>query len=59
MFVIIQGKYINGITLVVDGGLWLSKPRLLQKETVKELSMMVERKSRSSQVGVPKSKSKL
>lgn len=53
------GKYINGITLVVDGGLWLSKPRLLQKETVKELSMMVERKSRSSQVGVPKSKSKL
>ena len=26
------GKYVNGTTMVVDGGLWLSKPRHLPKE---------------------------
>uniref|UniRef100_I3T5U2 2,4-dienoyl-CoA reductase [(3E)-enoyl-CoA-producing] n=1 Tax=Lotus japonicus TaxID=34305 RepID=I3T5U2_LOTJA len=29
------GKYINGDTLIVDGGLWLSRPRHLPKEAVK------------------------
>lgn len=50
------GKYINGTTLTVDGGLWLSKPRHLSKEAVKQLSRAVERRSRKILVGVPKSK---
>ncbi|KAK9267848.1 hypothetical protein L1049_010284 [Liquidambar formosana] len=50
------GKYINGTTMVVDGGLWLSKPRHLPKEAVKQLSRAVERRSRDAPVGVPKSK---
>ncbi|TXG48324.1 hypothetical protein EZV62_027618 [Acer yangbiense] len=48
------GKYVNGTTLVVDGGLWLSKPRSLPKEAVKKLSRAVEKRSRD--VGIPKSK---
>ncbi|KAL2326087.1 hypothetical protein Fmac_025145 [Flemingia macrophylla] len=50
------GKYINGDTLVVDGGLWLSRPRHLPKEAVKQVSRAVERRSRNAPVGVPKSK---
>ncbi|KAK9275101.1 hypothetical protein L1049_022360 [Liquidambar formosana] len=50
------GKYINGTTLVVDGGLWLSRPRHLPKDAVKQLSRAVERRSRDSPVGVPTSK---
>ncbi|KAM3694288.1 hypothetical protein ACJW30_07G045200 [Castanea mollissima] len=48
------GKYVNGTTLVVDGGQWLSSPRNLPKEAVKQLSRAVE--SRSRAVGIPKSK---
>ncbi|MCL7036937.1 hypothetical protein MKW94_017027 [Papaver nudicaule] len=40
------GKYINGMTIAVDGGLWLSRPRHISKETVKELSRVVEKRSR-------------
>ncbi|KAK4746303.1 hypothetical protein SAY87_012615 [Trapa incisa] len=47
------GKYVNGTTLVVDGGLWLSQPRRLPKEAVKQLSRAVEKRSRSAPVGVP------
>lgn len=50
------GKYVNGTTLVVDGGLWLSRPRHLPKEAVKQLSRAVERRSREAPVGVPTSK---
>ncbi|PQQ12267.1 peroxisomal 2 4-dienoyl-CoA reductase [Prunus yedoensis var. nudiflora] len=50
------GKYINGTTLVVDGGDWLSKPSHLPKEAVKKLSRAVERRSRDKPVGIPKSK---
>ncbi|XP_034679325.1 peroxisomal 2,4-dienoyl-CoA reductase [Vitis riparia] len=50
------GKYINGTTLAVDGGLWLSRPRHLPKEAVKQLSRAVEKRSRGVPVGVPKSK---
>lgn len=50
------GKYVNGTTLVVDGGLWLSKPRHLAKEAVKQLSRSVEKRSRAAPVGVPTSK---
>ncbi|KAE7995937.1 hypothetical protein FH972_000694 [Carpinus fangiana] len=50
------GKYVNGTTLVVDGGEWLSKLRHLPKEAVKQLSRSVERRSRAAPVGVPKSK---
>ncbi|XP_047335529.1 peroxisomal 2,4-dienoyl-CoA reductase [(3E)-enoyl-CoA-producing]-like [Impatiens glandulifera] len=32
------GKYVNGTTLVVDGGLWLSRPRYLPKDVVKQFS---------------------
>ncbi|KAM7532395.1 hypothetical protein LguiB_035805 [Lonicera macranthoides] len=50
------GKYINGTTIVVDGGLWLSRPRHLPKEEVKQLSRLVERRSKATPVGVPASK---
>ncbi|KAK8449615.1 hypothetical protein SEVIR_7G246900v4 [Setaria viridis] len=50
------GKYVNGATIVVDGGLWLSRPRHIPKEEVKALSKVVERKVRTSGVGVPSSK---
>ena len=56
MPVTFEGKYINGTTLVVDGGLWLSRPRHLPKEAVKQLSRAVEKRSRGVPVGVPKSK---
>ncbi|XP_042515765.1 peroxisomal 2,4-dienoyl-CoA reductase [(3E)-enoyl-CoA-producing] [Macadamia integrifolia] len=49
-------KYINGTTVIVDGGLWLSRPRHLPKEAVKELSRVVEKRSREAPVGVAKSK---
>ncbi|KAK6947212.1 hypothetical protein RJ641_000685 [Dillenia turbinata] len=50
------GKYVNGTTLVVDGGLWLSRPRRFPKEAVKQLSRAVEKRSRVAPVGVPTSK---
>lgn len=48
------GKFINGTTMVVDGGSWLSTPRHVPKDEVRRLSRAVERRSRD--VGVPKSK---
>ncbi|KAG9438956.1 hypothetical protein H6P81_019121 [Aristolochia fimbriata] len=50
------GKYINGMTMPVDGGLWLSKPRIIPREAVSSLSRVVEKKARAAPVGVPKSK---
>ncbi|XP_047066024.1 peroxisomal 2,4-dienoyl-CoA reductase [(3E)-enoyl-CoA-producing]-like [Lolium rigidum] len=50
------GKYVNGATLVVDGGLWLSQPRHIPKEEVKGLSNVIEQKVRASGIGVPSSK---
>lgn len=52
----VQGKYVNGTTMIVDGGLWLSKPRHLPKEVVTQVSRSVERRSRDASVGIPKSK---
>lgn len=48
------GKYVNGCTLIVDGGLWLSHPRQVPKEAVGQLSRAVEKRSR--EIGVPSSK---
>ncbi|KAK3143723.1 hypothetical protein QOZ80_4AG0304130 [Eleusine coracana subsp. coracana] len=50
------GKFVNGATMIVDGGLWLSHPRHVPKEEVKALSKVVEKKVRTSGVGVPSSK---
>ncbi|KAK6123877.1 hypothetical protein DH2020_042368 [Rehmannia glutinosa] len=50
------GKYINGTTMIIDGGLWLSKPRQLPKEAVKQVSRTVEKRSRAAPAGVPTSK---
>ncbi|KAG8365273.1 hypothetical protein BUALT_Bualt18G0087400 [Buddleja alternifolia] len=50
------GKYINGSTIPVDGGLWLSKPRHIPKDTVKQLSRVVEKRSRAAPAGVSTSK---
>ncbi|KAG6483732.1 peroxisomal 2,4-dienoyl-CoA reductase [(3E)-enoyl-CoA-producing]-like [Zingiber officinale] len=50
------GKFVNGTTMIVDGGHWLSKPRYIAKEEVKNLSRVVEKKSRKSPVGIPSSK---
>lgn len=51
-----SGKYVNGLTMPVDGGLWLSRPRHLPKEAVRQLSRAVEKRSREKPVGVPTSK---
>lgn len=50
------GKYVNGTTIAVDGGLWLSRPRHLPKDAVKQLSRTVENRSRATPVGLPTSK---
>ncbi|KAG6505200.1 hypothetical protein ZIOFF_037554 [Zingiber officinale] len=50
------GKFVNGTTMVVDGGLMLSSPRLIPKEEVKKLTLVVEKKWRKSPVGIPSSK---
>ncbi|KAG5001090.1 hypothetical protein AAZX31_08G232900 [Glycine max] len=50
------GKFINGDIMIVDGGLWLSRPRHLAKEAVKQVSRSVENRSRNASVSVPKSK---
>ncbi|KAL2326088.1 hypothetical protein Fmac_025146 [Flemingia macrophylla] len=50
------GKYINGDTLIVDGGLWPSRPRHLPKVVVKQVSRAAEKRLRNAQVGVPNSK---
>ncbi|GAB4836751.1 hypothetical protein Ancab_001663 [Ancistrocladus abbreviatus] len=56
LLLLIEGKYVNGTTLVVDGGLWLSSPRPLPKDAVRQLSRVVEKRSRDSPEGIPKSK---
>ncbi|KAG6508649.1 hypothetical protein ZIOFF_034029 [Zingiber officinale] len=43
------GKFVNGTTMVVDGGLMLSSPRLIPKEEVKKLSLVGEKKWRKSE----------
>lgn len=50
------GKYINGSILPVDGGLWLSQPRHLAKDAVRQVSRSVEKRSRAAPVGLPTSK---
>ncbi|XP_021300292.1 peroxisomal 2,4-dienoyl-CoA reductase-like [Herrania umbratica] len=50
------GKFVNGTVLVVDGGQWLSTPRLLSKDAVKQLSRREEIRSRAVPTGLPKSK---
>lgn len=54
--VLCEGKYVNGTTLPVDGGLWLSKPRHMSKDAVKDISRTVEKRSRAAPAGVPTSK---
>ncbi|XP_028771808.1 peroxisomal 2,4-dienoyl-CoA reductase-like isoform X1 [Neltuma alba] len=50
------GKFVNGNIVIVDGGLWLSRPRHLPKDAVKQVSRVVEKRSRDAPVGVPRSK---
>ncbi|KAK9133885.1 hypothetical protein Scep_013413 [Stephania cephalantha] len=50
------GKYVNGTTMIVDGGLWLSHPRHIAKETVREVSRIVEKRSREVTSRPPTSK---
>ncbi|WRX14159.1 hypothetical protein QQP08_006646 [Theobroma cacao] len=53
---LIDRKFVNGTVLVVDGGQWLSTPRLLSKDAVKQLSRREEIRSRAVPTGLPKSK---
>lgn len=48
------GKYINGALLMVDGGQWLSKPRLISKGHLQEFGRAVEQRSRTT--NLPNSK---
>ncbi|KAJ8493299.1 hypothetical protein OPV22_015020 [Ensete ventricosum] len=36
------GKYVNGSTMVVDGGLWLSHPRYIAKEECSDASFLAQ-----------------
>ncbi|GJP53192.1 hypothetical protein CLOM_g12381 [Closterium sp. NIES-68] len=45
------GKYVNGATLVVDGGGWLYRPRVFDREVIQEVSRAVERRSRKAAPG--------
>ena len=56
MFVSCVGKLLNGASMVVDGGLWMSPPRPVPKDTVRQLSRAVEKRSREAPVEVPRSK---
>lgn len=40
------GGYITGDTMVVDGGQWLWKPKMIEREMVQEFSRNIEKKSR-------------
>ncbi|XP_020586346.1 peroxisomal 2,4-dienoyl-CoA reductase-like [Phalaenopsis equestris] len=51
------GKYINGATIVVDRGMWLSRPRRISKDEVKRISRNLEKKSK--EFPTPKANSKL
>ena len=55
MFVSCVGKLLNGASMVVDGGLWMSRPRSIPKETVRQLSRAVEKRSREAPVEAPRS----
>lgn len=49
------GKFVNGATLTIDGGIWLSHPRLASKETIRAISRVVEMRSRKTN-SAPRSK---
>jgi peroxisomal 2,4-dienoyl-CoA reductase len=53
------GKFINGATLVVDGGHWFSKQRWISKEQIREFGQIVEKRSREPQPPSTAMKSKL
>ena len=55
MFASCVGKLLNGASMVVDGGLWMSPPRPVPKDTVRQLSRAVEKRSREAPVEVPRS----
>ena len=42
------GQNITGSILVNDGGNWLSKPQILDRESVKSFSRSIEKKSRQA-----------
>ncbi|KAI5062997.1 hypothetical protein GOP47_0021544 [Adiantum capillus-veneris] len=51
------GRHINGVTLPVDRGNWLIKPRIVPKDVIRAISRAVEDRSRSSStLSVPQSK---
>lgn len=50
-------RYVNGHTMVVDGGAWLYQPQLVPREMVSQVSRGVEAKSRK--VGTAAGRSKL
>ncbi|KAK8971015.1 Peroxisomal 2,4-dienoyl-CoA reductase [Platanthera guangdongensis] len=50
------GKFVNGATIVVDGGIWLCRPRRIPKEEVKRISRTVEKNSRESSAALANSK---
>eukprot|EP00593_Proboscia_inermis_P017219 CAMPEP_0171307098 /NCGR_PEP_ID=MMETSP0816-20121228/17117_1 /TAXON_ID=420281 /ORGANISM="Proboscia inermis, Strain CCAP1064/1" /LENGTH=216 /DNA_ID=CAMNT_0011789067 /DNA_START=76 /DNA_END=726 /DNA_ORIENTATION=- len=54
-----SGGWVTGDVLVVDGGEWLWKPPLLERNDVKEISRGVERKSRSQEPSALKLTSRL
>eukprot|EP00160_Parvularia_atlantis_P021534 Unigene9374_Nuclearia_a/m.28616 Unigene9374_Nuclearia_a/g.28616 ORF Unigene9374_Nuclearia_a/g.28616 Unigene9374_Nuclearia_a/m.28616 type:complete len:119 (+) Unigene9374_Nuclearia_a:606-962(+) len=48
------GDYINGHTMVVDGGAWLNSVAPSDRDTIREFSRGVEKKSRA--MGIPSAK---
>lgn len=56
LLIVYTGKYINGATMPVDNGMWLSHPRHLSKDGVRQVSRTVEKRSRATPTGLPASK---
>ena len=49
------GNFVNGATLIIDGGLWLSHSRKASREAIQAISRVVERRSRET-INAPKSR---
>lgn len=50
------GSYVTGDTLVVDGGQWLWKPKMIEREMVQKFSRNIEQKSRQQAPSTVRSK---
>lgn len=46
------GTYVNGETIVIDGGAWIYKPALAPREAIRSFSRATEKKQKKAPVGI-------